>query len=127
MHWQHRSDSISRHNLATLFLTLINLIWDKITFNLYSIKGVAMMINPIHQIVSDELYATLVELNLLNKKVLRDFQIKRRYLELRHDGFRSADSIERILDEYPYLQFDTVRKIIYSVKLPEELEAIYCA
>lgn len=89
------------------------------------------MINPINQIVSDELYATLVELNLLNKKVLRDFQIKRRYLELRHSGFRSADSIERILDEYPYLQFDTVRKIIYSVKLPEELEeeepTSYCA
>ncbi len=87
------------------------------------------MTNPIHQIVSDELYSTLVQLNLLNKKVLRDFQIKRRYLELRHAGQRSADAIECILDEYPYLQFDTVRKIIYSVKLPEELEvdAGYCA
>ena len=79
------------------------------------------MSNPIRQIVSDELYAQLVDLNLLNQKVLRDFQIKRRYLELRDSGLRSADSIDMILEEYPYLQFDTVRKIIYSVKLPEEV------
>ena len=83
------------------------------------------MSNPIYQIVSDELYSTLLQLNLLNKKVLRDFQIKRRYLELRKSGFRSADAIDRILEEYAYLQFDTVRKIIYSVKLPEELEAYH--
>ena len=80
------------------------------------------MSNPIYQIVSDELYSTLLKLNLLNKKVLRDFQIKRRYLELRKAGIRSADAIDQILEEYAYLQFDTVRKIIYSVKLPEELE-----
>ena len=85
------------------------------------------MNNPICQIVSDELYATLVELNLLNQKVLRDFQIKRRYLCLRQEGYRSADAIDAILEEYPYLQFDTVRKIIYSVKLPEEMKEIACA
>lgn len=84
------------------------------------------MTNPIYQIVSDELYSTLVELNLLNQKVIRDFQIKRRYLELRTDGQRSAEAIETILQEYPYLQFDTVRKIIYSVRLPEEVGSI-CA
>ena len=86
------------------------------------------MSNPIYQILSDELYGTLVKLNLLNKKVIRDFQIKRRYLELRNAGMKSADAIESILDEYPYLQFDTVRKIIYSVKLPEEIDLqAYCA
>lgn len=80
------------------------------------------MINPIYQLVSDELYVTLSKLNLLNKKVLRDFQIKRLYLDLRKSGIKSADAIDQILDDYPYLQFDTVRKIIYSVKLPEELK-----
>ena len=78
------------------------------------------MTNPIYQLISDELYQTLDQFNLLNKKVLRDFQIKRRYLELRGQRLRSADAIDLILEEYPYLQFDTVRKIIYSVKLPEE-------
>ncbi|MEM7655275.1 MAG: hypothetical protein AAF399_04035 [Bacteroidota bacterium] len=80
------------------------------------------MTNPIQQIVSDETYTALVQLNLINQKVIRDFQIKRHYQELRNAGMRSADAIEAVLQEYPYLQFDTVRKIIYSVKLPEELE-----
>ncbi|MDX2249869.1 MAG: hypothetical protein SF052_24000 [Bacteroidia bacterium] len=84
------------------------------------------MTNPIYQIVSDELYSTLVELNLLNQKVIRDFQIKRRYLELRNSGQRSVEAIDIILQEYPYLQFDTVRKIIYSVRLPEESGSV-CA
>ncbi len=79
------------------------------------------MNNPIHQIVSDDLYHKLEELNLLNQKAIRDLQIKRRYLQLRDSGIRSAEAIEAILEEYAYLQFDTVRKIIYSVKLPEEM------
>ncbi len=79
------------------------------------------MSNPINQIVTDDLYVKLIQLNLLNEKVIRDFQIKRRYLELRNGGLRSAEAIEAVLDDYPYLQFDTVRKIIYSVKLPEEM------
>lgn len=85
------------------------------------------MMNPIRSIVSDELYEKLVELNLLNQKVLRDFEIKRRYMELRDEGQKSAEAIESILESYPYLQFDTVRKIIYSVKLPEEINGYACA
>lgn len=80
------------------------------------------MSNPICQIISDDLFHTLQKLNLLNHKVIRDFQIKRSYQAYRNDGHRSADAIDLILEEYPYLQFDTVRKIIYSVTLPEELE-----
>ncbi|MEM6763480.1 MAG: hypothetical protein AAF824_16305 [Bacteroidota bacterium] len=79
------------------------------------------MSNPIRQILSDDLYQKLDRLNLINKKVLRDFQIKRKYLDLRSSGMKSAEAIEEILEAYPYLQFDTVRKIIYSVKLPEEI------
>ncbi|MEM7375469.1 MAG: hypothetical protein AAF587_43140 [Bacteroidota bacterium] len=85
------------------------------------------MTNPIRQIVSDEIYSTLIELNLINQKVIRDFQIKRRYQDLRNEGLRSADAIDAILEEYAYLQFDTVRKIIYSVKLPEELSSLLYA
>jgi len=85
------------------------------------------MRNPIHQILPDELYEKLVKLNLLNQKVIRDFEIKRLYLRLRNGGTRSSDAIEAILEEYPYLQFDTVRKIIYSVKLPEEIKQQVCA
>ena len=79
------------------------------------------MSNPIRQILPDDLFSMLLELNLINKKVLRDFEIKREYKRLRKDGIKSAEAIEDILGQYPYLQFDTVRKIIYSIKLPEEM------
>lgn len=78
------------------------------------------MSNPIRQIITDDLFATLVQYNLINQKVLRDFEIKRRYLFHRGNGLRSVEAIDALLREYPYLQFDTVRKIIYSVRLPEE-------
>lgn len=80
------------------------------------------MRNPIREIIPDDVFATLARLNLLNKKVLRDFQIKKHYLILRDSGMKSNDAIEHILQAYPYLQFDTVRKIIYSVKLPKEID-----
>lgn len=79
------------------------------------------MNNPIRQIIPDDVFQTLQQYNLLNEKVLRDIEIKRRYITLhRQHGVPSAEAIEQILAEHPYLQFDTVRKIIYSIKLPEE-------
>ena len=81
------------------------------------------MSNPIRQILPDDLFSMLLELNLINRKVLRDFEIKRAYKKLRTNGLKSTEAIEAILDMYGYLQFDTVRKIIYSIKLPEEVKA----
>jgi hypothetical protein len=78
------------------------------------------MHNPIVNILPNDLYHTLLDLNLLNRKALRDIEIKHKYLELRKSGIPSADCIEIMLKDYPYLQFDTLRKIIYSVRLPEE-------
>lgn len=77
-------------------------------------------INPIANIVPDNMFHTLLGMNLLNKKTIRDIEMKRKYLCLRREGISSIDSIELLLQEYPYLQFDTLRKIIYSVRLPEE-------
>lgn len=79
------------------------------------------MSNPIRQILPDDLFRVLLELNLINRKVLRDFEIKRKYKLLRRQGLKSSEAIDTLLDQYPYLQFDTVRKIIYSIKLPEEV------
>ena len=36
-------------------------------------------------------------------------------------GLKSQEAIDALLAAYPYLQFDTVRKIIYSIRLPEEI------
>ena len=85
------------------------------------------MNNPILGLINDDLYAMLLELNLLNKKALRDIEIKRQYLALRTQGNTSMDSIEMVLNQYPYLQFDTLRKIIYSVRLPEDSAKTQCA
>ncbi|MCB9236169.1 MAG: hypothetical protein H6581_31260 [Bacteroidia bacterium] len=79
------------------------------------------MSNPIRQILPDDLFSMLLDLNLINRKVLRDFEIKREYKKLRIDGLRSSEAIDAILAKYSYLQFDTVRKIIYSIRLPEEV------
>jgi len=82
------------------------------------------MSNPIRQILPDDLFRVLLELNLINRKVLRDFEIKRKYKLLRRQGLKSAEAIDALLEQYPYLQFDTVRKIIYSIKLPEEVAVL---
>ncbi len=78
------------------------------------------MSNPIRQIVPDDLFSTLLELNLINLKALRDFEIRREYNHLRNQGKKSTDAIFELADRFPYLQYDTVRKIVYSVKLPGE-------
>lgn len=79
------------------------------------------MSNPIRQILPDDLFRVLLDLNLINRKVLRDFEIKREYKLLRRKGLKSQEAIDSLLATYPYLQFDTVRKIIYSIRLPEEI------
>ena len=79
------------------------------------------MSNPIRQILPDDLFRMLLDLNLINRKVLRDFEIKREYKMMRRRGLKSQEAIDALLAAYPYLQFDTVRKIIYSIRLPEEV------
>lgn len=82
-------------------------------------------INPIANIVPDNMFHVLLGMNLLNKKTIRDIEMKRKYICLRREGISSIDSIELLLQEYPYLQFDTLRKIIYSVRLPEEENELF--
>ena len=73
------------------------------------------MNNPISHIVNDELYSKLEHLDLLNLKKIRDYEMRTMYEGFKKD-MNATDAIERVREEYPYLQFDTVRKIIYSVK-----------
>ena len=69
--------------------------------------------NPISELISDEIYTLLVNKNLINEKNLRDYRIKKRFKELRKNSFSSTEAIEVIRKDYPYLQFDSIRKIIY--------------
>ena len=69
--------------------------------------------NPISELISDEIYSLLVNKNLINEKNLRDYRIKKRFRELRNSSYSSTEAIESIREDYPYLQFDSIRKIIY--------------
>ena len=73
------------------------------------------MNNPIAHIVNDDLYTRLEHLDLLNLKKIRDYEMRFMYEDFKKD-MNATDAIERVREEFPYLQFDTVRKIIYSVK-----------
>lgn len=69
--------------------------------------------NPLSELISDEIYSLLKSKNLINEKSLRDYQIKKKFKELRENKISASEAIEAIRADYPYLQFDSIRKIIY--------------
>lgn len=71
--------------------------------------------NPLSDLISDEVYALLKEHNLIDEKAVRDYQIRRKFKELRSKRVSAGDAIDNIREEYPYLQFDTIRKIVYQI------------
>ncbi len=71
--------------------------------------------NPLADLIPDEVYAVLKEHNLIDEKAVRDYQIRRKFKELRAKRISAGDAIDNIREEYPYLQFDTIRKIVYQI------------
>ena len=85
-----------------------------------SVKGImeatnVMEFNPLSGLIEDDLYELLETHNLLNEKGVRDYQIRKRFREMRREDIPAYDAIESLRDEYPYLQFDTIRKIVYKL------------
>ncbi len=72
--------------------------------------------NPLREIVSADVYTLLTEHNLLNEKGVRDYRIRQEFRALREADVSSSDALERLCDRYPYLQFDTLRKIVYGLR-----------
>lgn len=70
--------------------------------------------NPLSELISDEIYNILDSRGLINKKSVRDYMIRKRFESLRKAHLSAGDAIERIQQDYPYLQFDSIRKIIYN-------------
>lgn len=71
--------------------------------------------NPLDGLVPDELYVLLDDNNLLSDKGVRDYRIRNRFRELREREVPAYDAIESLREEHPYLQFDTIRKIVYRL------------
>lgn len=70
--------------------------------------------NPLSELISDEVYVLLNSRGLINKKSVRDYIIKKRFNLLRDMELTTGEAIEDIRKDYPYLQFDSIRKIIYN-------------
>lgn len=71
--------------------------------------------NPIPELITDEIYFKLKEHNLIDDKAVRDYLIRKKFKELRSQKVSAGDAIDNIREEYPYLQFDTIRKIVYQI------------
>jgi hypothetical protein len=70
--------------------------------------------NPLSELINDETYNVLTSKGLIDEKSVRDYIIRRKFKTLRTNKISASDAIESLRNEYPYLQFDTIRKIVYQ-------------
>jgi len=70
--------------------------------------------NPISDLISDEIYDLLLTRGLIHERAVRDYKIRKKFKQLRAQKFRTGDAIDTLREEYPYLQFDTIRKIVHN-------------
>ena len=70
--------------------------------------------NPLAELISDDIYHLLSSRGLIDEKSVRDYIIRNKFKTLRSQKLSASDSIENLREEYPYLQFDTIRKIVYQ-------------
>lgn len=70
--------------------------------------------NPLADLISDEIWELLNSRGLINDRSVRDYIIRRRFKSLRSQKVRTGDAIDTLRAEYPYLQFDTIRKIVHN-------------
>ncbi len=70
--------------------------------------------NPLAELINDEVYDLLISRGLIDEKSVRDYIIRKKFKSLRSKKVSASDAIESLRNEYPYLQFDTIRKIVYQ-------------
>ena len=76
---------------------------------------IAKIDNPLSDLISNEIYDLLDSQGLIDEKAVRDYQIRKRFKLLRATKVSAGDAIDTIREDYPYLQFDTIRKIVYQI------------
>jgi hypothetical protein len=72
--------------------------------------------NPLSDLINDDVYVLLESKGLINEKSVRDYQIRKKFKDLRLQRISASDAIDVLREEYPYLQFDTIRKIVYQIQ-----------
>jgi hypothetical protein len=72
--------------------------------------------NPLPELIPDEIYNLLRTNDLISEKGVRDYIIRKAFKAMRQDQeLKSHEALERLQAVYPYLQIDTIRKIIYRI------------
>ncbi len=72
--------------------------------------------NPLKDLISDDIYETLRNNGLLHERTLRDYTIRKKFKLMRKRKIKASVAIEVLQSEFPYLEFDTIRKIVYQRK-----------
>ena len=70
--------------------------------------------NPLSDLISDEIFELLESRGLIPERAVRDYRIRMKFKALRAQKIRTGDAIDSLREEYPYLQFDTIRKIVHN-------------
>lgn len=70
--------------------------------------------NPLSDLISDDVYELLFSRGLIHERAVRDYRIRMKFKALRAQKVRTGDAIDSLREEYPYLQFDTIRKIVHN-------------
>lgn len=70
--------------------------------------------NPLSDLISDDIYEILESRGLINERSVRDYRIRKKFKLLRAQKIRTGDAIDALREDYPYLQFDTIRKIVHN-------------
>jgi hypothetical protein len=86
----------------------------------FTILYFLIMRNPLPEIIPNATYRLLDRLNLLNKRGLRDLEIRKKFQDMREKGMNPEDTIDSLHQEYSQLSRHTLKKIIYSTRLPED-------
>ncbi|MGE5432639.1 MAG: hypothetical protein ACM3QX_16265 [Syntrophomonadaceae bacterium] len=71
------------------------------------------LMNPLADLISDEVYSLLSSHYLIDEVSVRDYLIRKKFRQMKDNNIRTNDAVESLMDEFPHLQFDTIKKIIY--------------
>jgi len=77
-------------------------------------ESIKTLNNPLSDLISDEIYELLNDRGLIHERAVRDYRIRVKFKALRSQRIRTGDAIDTLREEYPYLQFDTIRKIVHN-------------
>lgn len=78
------------------------------------LEAIKTLNNPISDLISDDIFDMLNSRGLIHERAVRDYRIRVKFKALRAQKIRTGDAIDSLRDEYPYLQFDTIRKIVHN-------------